>query len=55
MNARHFAPSPERRGRPAIPYYLTAKAYRALGYTIPTRVPDDAVVDLIVEEAPRVG
>lgn len=40
----------EARSRPATPYYVTAKGYRALGYPIPARIADDAVVDLTEEE-----
>jgi hypothetical protein len=34
-----------------VPFQVTAKGWRALGYAIPARIPDEAVVELVEETA----
>jgi hypothetical protein len=33
----------------SLPFQVTAKGWRALGYAIPARIPDEAVVELVEE------
>jgi hypothetical protein len=36
-----------------VPFQVTAKGWRALGYAIPVRIPDEAVVELVAHCAGR--